>query len=76
MKPPNNFYLYSLFFLLIGCSTSETDPFHWTRFRGYNGQGVDSKGSAPVKWDSTEYQSFDLINNATQTYHSIFKNHT
>ena len=46
---------YSLF-LLIGCSVSESQTHQWTRFRGSDGQGIDANGSAPVTWDSSEFQ--------------------
>lgn len=56
MKSFNNTLKYLFLFLLFGSSTSETDTFKWTRFRGTNGQGIDSHGNTPVVWDSTDYQ--------------------
>ena len=44
------------FFLLLACSNSETETYEWTRFRGSDGQGIDTKWSAPVKWESSDFR--------------------
>ena len=51
-----NYLLYSYFLLLIGGSDSDIESFHWTRFRGSDGSGIDSNGNAPVRWDSTDFR--------------------
>lgn len=56
MKILNNYLLYSWFLLLISCSASENEKFQWTRFRGYDGSGIDSNWSTPVTWDSTDFR--------------------
>jgi outer membrane protein assembly factor BamB len=33
-----------------------TETFRWTRFRGFNGQGIDANGRAPVTWDSSDFR--------------------
>ncbi len=56
MKSIYQSLIYLFLFLLLGSSTSETDTFNWTRFRGDNGQGIDSTGNVPVVWDSSDYR--------------------
>ena len=57
MKLFNNYLLCSIFFLFMGFSVSDTDETsQWTRFRGSQGRGIDSNGSAPVTWKSSDYK--------------------
>ena len=51
-----NYLLYSCFLLFISSSASDTETFQWTRFRGSDGSGVDSNGSIPVTWESTDFR--------------------
>ncbi len=48
--------IYPFLLLLISYSASETESFQWTRFRGSNGQGIDTDGSVPVAWDSSDFR--------------------
>jgi len=56
MKAFNNSLIYFFLFLLIGCSASKSETHQWTRFRGTDGRGIDSGGSVPVTWDSSDFQ--------------------
>ncbi len=56
MKFAKNYLLYSCFLLFISSSASDTETFQWTRFRGSDGSGIDSNGSVPVKWESTDFR--------------------
>ncbi len=56
MKHLNYFLISSLLLILISSSGSKAQTNQWTRFRGSDGQGIDSKFSAPVLWDSSDYQ--------------------
>lgn len=56
MKLLIKYHSYALFFILIGCMTSPAKADQWTRFRGSQGQGIHENGSAPVKWDSSDYK--------------------
>ena len=56
MKLYSNYLIYCFFIFLIGCSASGSETFHWTRFRGSNGQGIDPNGNVPVTWDSSDFQ--------------------
>jgi len=42
-------------FLFLNCSAQEKGTNTWTRFRGTDGMGIDSKGSVPVSWDSLDF---------------------
>jgi outer membrane protein assembly factor BamB len=39
----------------MGCSSSETETFRWTRFRGSQGEGIDKMGSAPGHWEPSDF---------------------
>jgi len=56
MKLINRYLLYSFILFFTCCSTSETETSQWTRFRGSNGQGIDTNWSAPVIWESSDFQ--------------------
>lgn len=56
MKFSNKTLLNSLFLLLIACSFTETASSQWTRFRGVDGSGIDTNGSAPVTWESSDFR--------------------
>jgi len=56
MKLNYRYLIYLLLFLLIGCSASESESNQWTRFRGANGQGIDTNKSVPVTWESSDLQ--------------------
>lgn len=48
--------LPSIFCLLAGISVTEAQINQWTRFRGSDGQGIDTQYNAKVVWDSTDYR--------------------
>jgi outer membrane protein assembly factor BamB len=56
MKFFYRYLIYFLLFLFIGCSATETNTYRWTRFRGTHGRGIDSNGSIPVTWDTSDFQ--------------------
>jgi len=50
-------YLFFSFFLLLGnLSTSENDINQWTRFRGADGQGIDTISKAPTSWEESDFR--------------------
>ncbi len=46
----------ALLLLLFSCIASQAQTDQWTRFRGYQGQGIQKNGSAPVNWDSSDFR--------------------
>jgi outer membrane protein assembly factor BamB len=49
-------FLLLFLFLLLNCSAQESGLHPWTRFRGTDGMGIDSNGSAPIDWDSSDFK--------------------
>ena len=50
-------YLVFSFLLLIGSSSSsDKESNQWTRFRGADGQGIDTIGIAPATWEEDDYR--------------------
>lgn len=56
MKFSNKTIPYLSLLILFACFTSETATSQWTRFRGTDGSGIDSNGSAQTTWDSTDFR--------------------
>jgi len=56
MKVKVQHFLYPLLLWPFVCSLGQDEPGLWTRFRGSNGKGIDIVNSAPVTWDSSDYQ--------------------
>ena len=56
MKIYKSYLLLHLILLLIAPSISDAQPNHWTRFRGSDGHGIDSKASVHVSWNATDYK--------------------
>ncbi len=56
MKFSINYLLILSFLLLIFCSASKAQTYQWTRYRGTDGTGVDSSGSALVTWKETDFR--------------------
>ena len=49
-------YLVFSFLLLIGSSSSsDKDINQWTRFRGADGQGIDTISKAPTNWEESDF---------------------
>ena len=48
-------FLLLFLFLLLNCSAQEKGMNTWTRFRGSDGMGIDSRGNVPVRWDSSDF---------------------
>ena len=42
-------------FMFLNCFSQENGNHAWTRFRGSDGMGIDSKGSVPESWDSSDF---------------------
>jgi len=53
MRHFNSFLLYALVLLLLCCFATEDQSNYWTRFRGADGLGIDSKAKAPVTWNES-----------------------
>ena len=50
-------YLVFSFLLLIGSSSSsDIDINQWTRFRGADGQGIDTISKAPTSWEESDFR--------------------
>ena len=56
MEFSNKYFLYSCLLLLLIGSVSEAQTFQWTRFRGSEGLGIGTLGSAPVTWESSDFR--------------------
>jgi len=55
MKAASKYIPYLFIFLILLISATIIKAQEWTRFRGKNGQGIDSIWNAPVTWDSAGY---------------------
>ena len=45
------------FFLMIGSAASpDKNTNQWTRFRGVDGQGIDTVNKAPTTWEESDYR--------------------
>jgi hypothetical protein len=63
---------YLVLLVLTSTLTAENAASQWTRFRGQNGQGIDKNATAPVTWDSTDYQwNITLPGVGNQSGHSF-----
>jgi outer membrane protein assembly factor BamB len=47
------YFIYASVLLLLSFTPSENEPNYWTRFRGADGLGIDSKAKAPVTWNES-----------------------
>ncbi len=56
MKLNCNCLLFFIPAILLSISFPESGISQWTRFRGFHGEGIDSLGSFPVRWDSTDFR--------------------
>ena len=56
MKLSKVFCNFCLLLLIMICTSSGSDTYQWTRFRGLNGQGIDPIGKAHATWDSSDFQ--------------------
>ncbi len=55
MRKQFRYFLFPFLLLPFICSMGQDEPSQWTRFRGPNGQGIDTVNNAPVTWDSSDY---------------------
>lgn len=55
MKNLYKYLLYAFLLLPITCLASENDTLQWTQFRGSDRMGIEAHASAPVTWDSSDY---------------------
>ena len=56
MKSSSRYFIHLCFLWVFASSFAQTEPGEWTRFRGTDGRGLDTKWSAPVSWDSSDYR--------------------
>ncbi len=58
MKQSIRIFFQALLLLIFSFSATFAQTNHWTRFRGYDGRGVDSNVSAkiPEVWDTIDYK--------------------
>lgn len=56
MKFSTNYLLFISFLLLCFYSPSQAQTFQWPRFRGTDGTGIDSTGSAPVTGKDADFR--------------------
>ena len=55
MRFPYKFFFQLCILSLLIFISPESQAQDWTRFRGIQGGGIDTRFSAPVSWDSTDY---------------------
>ena len=56
MKPSSRYLIHLCFLWVFATSFAQSESNEWTRFRGTDGRGIDTKWSAPVSWDSSDYR--------------------
>lgn len=60
MNSSSRYLIHLCFLWVFTSSLAQSESNEWTRFRGTDGRGIDTKWSAPVKWDSSDYQ-WDIV---------------
>jgi len=56
MKSSSRYLIHLCFLWVFASSLAQSESNEWTRFRGTDGRGIDTKWSAPVRWDSSDYR--------------------